>query len=416
MTDYLLKMEFVLSNLWNLGSMRSSESWRTHRKILYNAFHPRVMPEYYADLRTGSIFLLRNIISSPENFVDHVSHYTATLALKLAYGYTELETNDNQYHVRLAHDMNDSLQSVVPGSFLVEYVPILRYLPGWFPGTSFKGKAVAWAVSINELKNKPWRRLKQAIDNGTSVPSFSTRNLEKFNVVITSGSEHTGMEEVIKCCAATIYGVGSDTTTSAIFTFILAMTLYIDVQKRAQDEIDRVVGTSRLPDFSDRDSLPFVNAVFSEVLRWNPVTPLGVSHRAREDDEYEGYSIPRNTTVVPNIWAALHDESLYGPNTMDFDPDRFLKHDVGKPLPPDPGNIAFGFGRRICPGRHLAESSLWITMTYLLATFNVAKEVDSQGQEVEPDVRYSEGLGSGPFPYKCRFIPRSSAAVKLVAN
>ena len=62
---------------------------------------------------------------------------------------------------------------------------------------------------------------------------------------------------------------------SSLTSFILAMTLYPEVQSRAHAELDAVVGTDRLPDFGDRDELPYINALCSEVLRWLPVTPLG---------------------------------------------------------------------------------------------------------------------------------------------
>ena len=54
------------------------------------------------------------------------------------------------------------------------------------------------------------------------------------------------------------------------------MILYPEVQRKAQAEIDQVVGSSRLPDYSDRDALPYVLAVLKEVLRWHPVAPLSV--------------------------------------------------------------------------------------------------------------------------------------------
>jgi cytochrome P450 len=80
------------------------------------------------------------------------------------------------------------------------------------------------------------------------------------------------------------------------------MVLFPEVQKRAQEEIDRVVGKERLPDFADRDKLPYINAVIKEVLRWHPVTPLGIPHMATEDDIYEGYLIPKGAYLFPNNW------------------------------------------------------------------------------------------------------------------
>ena len=69
---------------------------------------------------------------------------------------------------------------------------------------------------------------------------------------------------------------GVDTTHGAVSTAILAMVLNPAVQQKAQAEIDRVVGSDRLPDWSDRESLPYVGAVCREVLRWRPIVPLGL--------------------------------------------------------------------------------------------------------------------------------------------
>jgi cytochrome P450 len=127
------------------------------------------------------------------------------------------------------------------------------------------------------------------------------------------------------------------------------MVHFPDVQRRAQAEIDRVVGKSRLPEFHDRPVLPYLEAMLLETLRWHVITPLAVPHRAIRDDEYRGYHIPAGATVTPNIWAILHDPVLY-PDPFEFKPERFLdarQENVTFSQQPDP-TIAgtFGYGRR----------------------------------------------------------------------
>ena len=89
---------------------------------------------------------------------------------------------------------------------------------------------------------------------------------------------------------------------ATLYAFFLAMTLYPEIQQRAQAEIDAVIGHDRLPGFQDREDLPFVNAICTELLRWLPVAPLGVPHRSIRDDEYEGYFIPKDSMFIINIW------------------------------------------------------------------------------------------------------------------
>ena len=76
------------------------------------------------------------------------------------------------------------------------------------------------------------------------------------------------------------------------------MSLFPDVQQKAQEELDQIVGSDRLPDFSDYDDLLYTQAVSLEAMRWMVVVPLGVSHRVTRDDEYRGYFVPKGTTVI----------------------------------------------------------------------------------------------------------------------
>ena len=80
------------------------------------------------------------------------------------------------------------------------------------------------------------------------------------------------------------------------------MASFPAVQQKAQAELDSVVGPHRLPEFSDRDSLPYINALIKELLRWHPVVIVGLPHRTLADDEYKGYFIPAKTIVIANIW------------------------------------------------------------------------------------------------------------------
>lgn len=129
------------------------------------------------------------------------------------------------------------------------------------------------------------------------------------------------------------------------------MALYPGVQQKAQAAVDGILRGQRLPDFSDYGSIPYLDALVNEVLRWNPGAPLGLFHSVSKDDHYEGYLIPKGSIIVPNAWAIMHDEAIFGVDCREFKPERFLTPD-GKRNPDIPDvDVAFGFGRRICPGR-----------------------------------------------------------------
>ena len=93
-----------------------------------------------------------------------------------------------------------------------------------------------------------------------------------------------------------------DQTFATLTAFFLAMVKYPDIQRKAQAEIDEVVGRDQLPDFSHQESLPYVNAVMKECSRWHTVVPMLVPHRAIEDDEYNGYLIPAGSVILANAW------------------------------------------------------------------------------------------------------------------
>jgi cytochrome P450 len=191
-------------------------------------------------------------------------------------------------------------------------------------------------------------------------------------------------------------------TVSAMKTFVLCMLLNPRVQQKAQAEIDAVIGSDRLPKLTDRSSLPYLDACIKEALRWGPVTPEGLPHLSRSDDVYNGWLIPAGTIIIGNIWyvafprareemmsmlmnaprGMAHDPETYA-DPFEFRPERFLG---SRPeLDPD---FTFGFGRRVCAGRALAETSIFLFAAHLLALCDVRRAQNPDGTAVEVKVEY----------------------------
>ena len=123
------------------------------------------------------------------------------------------------------------------------------------------------------------------------------------------------------------------------------MVINPEAMKKAQEELDRVVGKGELPDFSHKDSLPYIDALVKEVFRWAPPAPFSTPTRAMQDDIYRGYFIPKGATVIQNVWAIFRDPDVY-PDPETFNPDRFLKDGKINPLVFNPEDRVFGAGRR----------------------------------------------------------------------
>ncbi|THU80496.1 cytochrome P450 [Dendrothele bispora CBS 962.96] len=179
-------------------------------------------------------------------------------------------------------------------------------------------------------------------------------------------------------------------TVSAISTFIFAMSLNPHVQTKAKEEINNVLGVGKIPRFSDRESLPYVEAIYREVMRWHPALPLGVPHKTTQALVYNGYYLPKGSLLFANIWAMGHNETIY-PNPNQFDPERHLRHDGTFP---DINSIhAYGFGRRICAGRYVADTTIWIAIACVLATMDITRSNDmhSSSSGVNVEDYYTDG-------------------------
>ncbi|KAF5359067.1 hypothetical protein D9758_004799 [Tetrapyrgos nigripes] len=410
---------------WDFGHMGYSDRWRRHRKTFTHHFQPQAIREYHSFQRKSVTDLLNKLLTTPEPDVFElkgwIQHYASSVILRATYGIAS--PKDKEYYVELAQRaVTPILHAGIHGTYLVDYFPLLKYVPSWFPGAGFKRKAKVWAQYSHDLREKPWETVQSEMNEGTALPCFVTRNLGSIDLEAPA-SDLKQEIEVIKNCAGVAYIAGSDTSISLIRCVIVALLIHPEVQERAQAELDSVLGTesnARLPNYSDREDLPYLNAIISETLRFYPITPLAVPHQSLEDDVYEGYHIPKGSTILGNCWAILHDEQVY-PDPMTYDPSRFMKSKGATseeeiPPQPDAALYGFGFGRRICPGRWLALDTTWLIIACILATCTIKKPLDSNGKEIVPVIEYEDGLVVHLKPYKCRFVPRSEEAVKLMKD
>ncbi|KAL1682655.1 cytochrome P450 [Schizophyllum commune] len=312
-------------------------------------------------------------IQKSDDLEPVLRHLAASTILRVAYG-LDVSDKDDPHVSEAEKALKILLAATTADNFLVNVIPSIKYVPEWFPGGDF-------------------HQVKQ--DAAPPKPSFASLALEQ-------GVD----DEVIRDTAGALYHAGTDSTVVALLHFTLGMLENPQAQRRAQAELDAVLGPLRtasgapvqLPDMSDEPRLPFVTAIVRESLRWMPVTPLAIPHAytGEEPDVYKSYAIPARSIVIANVWAMVHDEEAY-PEPYTFKPERFLNID-GKldPAVRDPAHIAFGFGRRLCPGRHVAYASVWIAVASILRVYNIEK--------VQPK------------HFKCLFVPRCEEAEALARS
>lgn len=185
----------------------------------------------------------------------------------------------------------------------------------------------------------------------------------------TTDPNHQYRDMIARDVAGISYVGGSDTTVSSALALFIALGTHPEVQKKAQAEIDSLTGAERLPTCAEAQQMPYLQAIVKEVSRWHTVGPLSLPHQSVEDDTYEGYFIPGGSWILPNTWAILHDPSVFD-SPMEFRPERYLKDGQLDPAVLDPEAAAFGYGRRICPGRHFSNAALSAMVASLLAVYD----------------------------------------------
>ncbi|KAI0267090.1 cytochrome P450 [Gloeopeniophorella convolvens] len=387
-----------------LGFLPYDRKCTQTRKYIYKTIGARNELAKHSQLFEARIHDFIKVLSRRSEDLDAaIRHSIGAIIILITYGYEVLENEDP--FVRLVDiGMTNFNEVVNPGAYLVDAIPVLKYIPAWFPGAGFKRYAAKIREHNVNMTEAPFKWAKNAIATGNALPSFVSLNME--------GKDLSDEEEhVLKWAATSLFAGGSDTSVAALLWFFLAMTLYPDAQGKAQAEIDRVIGSDRLPTLADRDSLPYVDALFSELIRWGVVTPIGGIRKASADDIHRGYHIPKGSIVIVNVWNMLRDPNIY-PNPEEFSPERFLETG-GKPVEQDPRVCAFGFGRRKCPGRHFADTVLWLTIATTLSVFRVSKVV-KDSIEVTPNVQFTGSITRRPVDFECDIKPRSAHAEELI--
>ncbi|KLO15615.1 cytochrome P450 [Schizopora paradoxa] len=415
-----------------IGLMEYNPRQRLMRRLAHRALGTDAIKRYEPMLQRHSLLLMKDLINKPDDFEAAIRLATARNILTLSYG-IHITSSESQYVVDAEKTMSVIECSTEPGAYLADFLPILKYVPSWFPLASFKRFAEAGRKQIDDFNEHPFSFVKGEMKQGRAPPSLvrdmlteEDPSLDKF--------EDEEKDRIIKLVFGGLYGAGSATTASTVTIFIMLMALNPEKQRIAQAEIDRITEGKRLPSFADRERLPYVCAMMKEVMRWHAVVPLG--KQTRTADEYNGksivmhmysvtlllilsllgYFIPKNTIVLPNIWAISKSDGTSTSNE-DFSPERYFH---GKEVV-DPYDYVFGFGRRICPGRFLADNALFSIFASILACFTISKKRYGDGKlgqgfssEIPITPEFTRHLVSYPLPFVCDIRPRSTEVHGLV--
>ncbi|KAJ7061174.1 cytochrome P450 [Mycena amicta] len=300
--------------------------------------------EYKAMQLDAARDLARSLLDSPpERCEACLGRFATGIITQIVAGHKFVSDEDT--FLRMSHMVQEAVfRSGPPGGTIIDFLPFLRHFPRWLslPGMQPARMADQWRRAVHQLQGlllqTPLTRILQAA--GIVSPSYTLTFLERMD----SESELSeDAEEDLTKSALAMFSGGGPTTWSVLSSFVLSMLLHPEHQKRAHEELDRVVGQGTLPTFYDRERLPYLECIFQEVFRWAPSGSLGVPHRLMEQDVYRGMIIPAGSTVMANIKGMTLDEKIYTEPTRFF-PERYLPVPHGRGEPHFPAK--FGFGRR----------------------------------------------------------------------
>ncbi|KIM51186.1 hypothetical protein SCLCIDRAFT_1169199 [Scleroderma citrinum Foug A] len=364
----------------------AGEQFRRLRRAAHTHLQAKAAESYGPIQMQAASDVIIDILNDPKHHQAHANRYAASVILRVTYG-KSTPTETNAPEIVTIHKMLKRFQTLMrPGALLIERYPILKYMPG------YASYLKDWRKEESQLFHDQLDRVARELKSGDVGPSFARYLLENQNT-------HKLSDEEMAYLAGSLFGAGSDTTAVAIMVLVMAAACFPEAQAVVQEELDNVVGRDRAPTFDDYNALPQIQAYMLECLRWRPVTTLGFAHRALTDIVYKDFCIPEGAIVFGNHWAISRDPAVY-PNPDKFDPQRWLNNDGG--IRDDLRFPSFGFGRRVCPGQHIANRSVFINAALLLWSFRITQDpsapVDDKG--------FVDGVIAHPKPFAVRFEPR----------
>ncbi|KAF8448802.1 cytochrome P450 [Boletus edulis BED1] len=385
---HLISASDIFSRGMRLLLEPAGDRFRRLRRAAHTHLQPKAAQKYEEIQAETAKDVILDVLNDPKRHMLHAQRYATSVILRVTYGKTSPTSNDDPEMVRVRQALANFETAMRPGAYLVDRIPWLKYVPGY--GRQLK-KFHRYELA---LFRDQLNRVRDDMATNNAGPSFGKTLLEHLD-------DHRLSDDEMAYLAGAFLGAGSDTTASGITMMIMAAVCHPEAQARVQAELDKVVGKDRTPTFEDWDMLPQLHAFMLEALRWRPVAPLGFAHRATKDIIWSGQCIPAGATVVGCHWAISRDPEVF-PDPETFNPRRWLTED-GR-VRRDMHFFTYGFGRRVCPGQHVANRSLYITLAYLLWSFRISERPEAP-IDLGPS-GFRDAIVFHPKSFEAEFVPR----------
>ncbi|PPQ78646.1 hypothetical protein CVT25_010541 [Psilocybe cyanescens] len=372
--------EFLTRGLF-LTSTTDDELWRKMRRVGHECMNKTAVHRYYDIQQREALIFTENLLRDSTNWYQEVHRATISGVLSALYDIPPTLSWDDPLITKLNEFDKIVLYAGYPGSYLVEYLTWMRYLPA----------AIApWKRKANEIFNdysalfmRLFRDVETKLEAGDAMPGLVGHSIRQ--------RERLGLSDLEASWIPAAFSNGGLATAESQLWIFPAMLCFPEAQRKCQEELDAVVGRSRTPTLSDKENLPYMRATVRELLRWRAIAPIG----------------------VPRV-------NKKGPDVDDFNPDRFIDEN-GKLLPAiadtKDGHLTYGFGPRLCPGRHYANDTMFITIAQLLWAATISPATDEKtGKPIIPDPMDTIGVTIRPRPFPCVIKPRFPEAAEMVSQ
>ncbi|KAH6908208.1 cytochrome P450 [Coprinopsis sp. MPI-PUGE-AT-0042] len=346
---------------WSLAFMNCGQKWRDHRRTFHRFFNRKEeIPTF-----------LKALVSRPDDFREATHHFFGTIIMRAAYG-----DDDPEYNKKLTTEADRFLarflEVMTPGKFLVGFLPSMQHIPSW---TLLYGNDRFISVPFEDTKAR------------MSCPEEDSLDFDY-------------KEEVAKNTCAAAYLV------STALSVMLALTMYPDVQRKAQEQVDSAWARIVFLSSADFEKLPYLQAVIKEAGRWHAVVPLALPHVSVEEDIYNGCESQR----VPWSCQMAGECSELGLSTLAKRTEGrscTTRRTLSIPSNSSP-NVTLKSNGQI-------DSAV---LDHHSTSFGYGRSMiePAEGQKEPLTLRTSSSAVSYPLPFECKIEPRSQHYVSLINN